>query len=215
MKRFGLIGYPIAGSLSPSLFEKAYGGRYPYDLLEEQSFEKAWSRFLESYDGINVTSPFKTLAASRSDVRSDVVERIGCANICVKRPDGKVCAFNSDYLAVKRLLALCQPERPRTVAVLGTGGAGRAALAAASDMGFDARACRHTELEGVNADVVISTLIRSCPGVESVRAGITIEANYHNPVFASRGGIYVGGLEWLRLQAEEGYALLTGEEPLK
>ena len=28
MKRFGLIGHPVAGSLSPRLFEAAYGGPY-------------------------------------------------------------------------------------------------------------------------------------------------------------------------------------------
>ena len=58
MKRFGLIGYPIAHSLSPALFKAAYGGKYAYDLIEEADFEKAYDRFLQDYHAVNVTAPF-------------------------------------------------------------------------------------------------------------------------------------------------------------
>jgi Shikimate 5-dehydrogenase len=57
MKRFGLIGNPVAGSLSPRLFEAAYGGRYTYDLIEGAEFAASWQRFLDEYDGINITAP--------------------------------------------------------------------------------------------------------------------------------------------------------------
>ena len=63
MKKFGLIGHPIAHSLSPALFKAAFGGRYTYDLIEEEDFEKAYGRFLEEYDAINVTAPFKESAS--------------------------------------------------------------------------------------------------------------------------------------------------------
>ena len=43
MDKFGLIGYPIAHSLSPRLFSAAYGGRYAYELIETPDFEKAWA----------------------------------------------------------------------------------------------------------------------------------------------------------------------------
>ena len=52
MKRFGLIGHPVAGSFSPKLFEAAYGGRYPYDLIEGAEFGASWQRFLDEYDGM-------------------------------------------------------------------------------------------------------------------------------------------------------------------
>ena len=45
MKKFGLIGDPIAHSLSPSLFRAGYGGKYPYELIEGASFESSWRRF--------------------------------------------------------------------------------------------------------------------------------------------------------------------------
>ena len=42
MKKFGLIGHPIAHSLSPALFKAAYNGRYQYDLIEGEEFEKSY-----------------------------------------------------------------------------------------------------------------------------------------------------------------------------
>ena len=40
--------------MSPRLFKAAYGGKYAYDLIEEDDFDKAWGRFLAGYDGINL-----------------------------------------------------------------------------------------------------------------------------------------------------------------
>ena len=62
MKRFGLIGKPISHSGSPRLFRAGYHGKYEYDLIEAPDFETSWKLFLEKYDGINVTAPYKELA---------------------------------------------------------------------------------------------------------------------------------------------------------
>ena len=67
MKKFGLIGNPIAHSMSPSLFKAAYsrpddqGGspEFIYELIEGADFEASYKKFTEEYDGINVTAPFK------------------------------------------------------------------------------------------------------------------------------------------------------------
>ena len=71
MKRFGLIGYPIAHSLSPFLFRAGYEGKYPYELIETSDFEEAYRRFLSEYHGINVTAPFKELAYAKADILSE------------------------------------------------------------------------------------------------------------------------------------------------
>ena len=70
MDRFGLIGHPIAHSLSPALFRAAYGGKYAYDLIETPDFEAAWARFLADYKAINVSAPFKGNAFVRADWKS-------------------------------------------------------------------------------------------------------------------------------------------------
>ena len=57
--RYGLIGSEISGSRSPELFRAAYDGRFPYDLLDGAEFLPLWKRFLEDYQAVNVTAPFK------------------------------------------------------------------------------------------------------------------------------------------------------------
>ena len=69
MKKFGLIGCPIAHSMSPALFKAAYDGAYDYDLIEGE-FDDVYLRFLNEYDAINVTAPFKEIACSKAQVLS-------------------------------------------------------------------------------------------------------------------------------------------------
>lgn len=217
-KKFGIIGDPVAHSLSPVLFRAAYGGRYAYELIEGADFEASWHRFLDAYAGINVTAPFKIAALGRSDVPSPECLRIGATNLVVKTPDG-TAAFNSDYRGVKALL---EPLPRGSAAVIGFGGAGKAALAAAEDMGFTATVFRHGEIRsGVRADVIIFTLPRPAEGVDRFECDCLIEANYKDPTFAGErlerleeaGVQYISGLRWLLSQAVTGYALMTGQEP--
>ena len=166
MKRFGLIGHPIAHSLSPALFKAGYDGRYPYELIETSDFEDAYGRFLQEYDGINVTAPFKELAFRKADILSEECQRIGATNLLIKTPEG-IKAYNSDYLGVRLWLSevdgeveksvlppwpqgegpapkewegfFFQPpyQVPSTVLIIGLGGAGKAAAEAARSLGFD------------------------------------------------------------------------------
>lgn len=106
--KFGLIGHPIEHSLSPALFKAGYDGKYPYDLIEEQDFEKAYQRFLAEYDGINVTSPFKETALLKADIVSDECRMIGATNLLVKT-DAGVTAYNSDYRGLVLLLETFHP----------------------------------------------------------------------------------------------------------
>lgn len=209
MDKFGLIGWPIAHSLSPALFRAAYGGRYAYDLIETPDFEEAWSRFLSDYKAINVTAPFKGNAFDRADWKSPECARVGATNLVVKTPEG-LKAYNSDYLGVRALL---EPLPRGTAAVIGFGGAGKAALAAAEDLGFDTRLYRHGEIAGgVGADVIIYTLPRAVEGIDRLDCSHLLEANYKDPCLAGRPG-YIPGSAWLLAQAVTGYALMTGEQP--
>ena len=209
MDKFGLIGHPIAHSLSPALFTAAYGGRYVYDLIETPDFDEAWRRFLAGYRAINVTAPFKGDAFARVDWRSPECERAGATNLVVKTPEGTK-AYNSDYRGVKALLA---PLGCRSAAVVGYGGAGKAALAAAEDLGLDTQLYRHAEVAGgVQADVIIYTLPRAVEGIDRLDCAHLLEANYKDPCLAGRPG-YIPGSSWLLMQAVTGYALMTGEEP--
>lgn len=142
-KKFGLIGKPIGHSLSPALFNAAYAGRYTYGLIEEPGFNESMSRFKAEYDGINITSPYKRMAAEEADISDDTVKRIGAANILVKTPEGLLRAYNSDYSGLKMVLGDhfeieddSSVQKNIRALVIGCGGAGMAAACASSDLGM-------------------------------------------------------------------------------
>ena len=181
--KFGLIGHPIAHSLSPALFKAGYDGKYPYELIQGDNFEESYTRFIEGYDGINVTAPFKELAYAKADIVSEDCRLIKATNLLVKTTEG-VKAYNSDLLGVRmwlkeilnhpsiassdarpgRVFANANTERQKgspaersedgmplgavgkadwgmihpTTLVVGCGGAGKAAAAAAVTLGMKA-----------------------------------------------------------------------------
>lgn len=135
MMKFGLTGHPIGHSLSPALFRAGYDGRYPYELIETADFEEAYGRFLEEYDGINVTAPFKELAYAKADILSEECRMIGATNLLVKTPEG-IKAYNSDYLGVRMWLCEVADTTPVKALIVGLGGAGKAAAVAAASLGM-------------------------------------------------------------------------------
>ena len=219
MPRFGLIGSGLEGSLSPSHFRRAYGGQWEYDLIDVPTFEQAFDIFLKSYDAVNVTAPFKEDAFRRADVLGESCIGIGAANILVKSPSG-IIAQNSDYLALKSLFGKA-PSRGLAL-VVGNGGAGKAAVAAARDCGFEVVCCNRTVREGLrplsdiamlapSASAVIYTL--PCPIAEAAAiSGVPflIEASYRQPFLSERCSTYISGRDWNLEQARLGYELMTG-----
>jgi len=128
MKKFGLIGHPIAHSLSPALFNAAFGGKYTYDLIEESDFNKAYDRFMEEYDAINITAPFKEKAYRKADTISKECQAIGAANILTKG-NNCILAANSDIVGVTGSLGRNGINRNSdgTALIVGCGGAAMAA----------------------------------------------------------------------------------------
>ncbi|MCQ2142619.1 MAG: hypothetical protein MJY56_00975 [Bacteroidales bacterium] len=238
MKKFGLIGYPIAGSQSPRLFAEFTGGKYTYDLIEEPSFEKAWKRFIDGYDGVNVTAPYKVEACERATTLSPECEIIGAANLLLKKGPKSVAAYNTDYSAVSLIILDILKEFPaaRTCAVVGAGGAAKAALVAALEMGLKcsmynrtvSRASEFAEslssffgpkrkvavfpLEGeIEADIVIYAIPAALPDGVSVKASCLLEANYVSPSMEVGPYKYIAGISWLERQAAAGYPLFLAE----
>ena len=209
MDKFGLIGHPIARSLSPRLFTAAYSGKYAYELIQTEDFGLAWQTFLSGYRAINVTAPFKVNAYGCADKISRECELCGATHLCVKSADG-ISAYNSDYRGVRALL---ESEPKGSAAVIGFGGAGKAALAAVRELGFDTRLYRHDEIAGgVEADVIVYALPRAAEGIDKLKCRTLLEANYKDPCLRNHEG-YIPGTRWLLMQAVTGYGLMTGEEP--
>ena len=136
LHKYGLIGHPIGHSLSPALFRAGFNGLYSYDLIEGDDFEESYKCFLEKYDAINVTAPFKELAYSKADIQSPECKAVGACNVLIKTP-GAIYAENTDINAIIECLIPYQAPgslSPLTV-VVGCGGAGKAAAYAACQLG--------------------------------------------------------------------------------
>ncbi|MCB0713348.1 MAG: shikimate dehydrogenase [Ignavibacteriae bacterium] len=134
MERIVLLGSNIAHSRSPDfhnrLFEK-YDLPFRYELMPTTAEELlgAIERMKEGgYRGANVTSPYKELAFTLMDEASDTSKRLGSVNTILFE-GGKAIGFNTDVDGFRESL-LDEPllERSFSAAVLGTGGAARAAV---------------------------------------------------------------------------------------
>ena len=212
--KFGLIGDPIAHSLSPALFKAGYNGRWAYDLIEGNDFENSFQRFMKEYQGINVTAPFKEMAFARADILSEECRLIGAANILVKTSDG-VLACNSDFLGVRRWLQEVGAGDGSAVLIAGCGGAGKAAAFACATLGCKtvlmnrnrskaesiaskAGGKLHFEVADLDgfpdalkeSDILIYNIPSAIPALSGLKpedfkpGALVLEANYRNPSFS-------------------------------
>ena len=137
-ERFALIGDPVRQSLSPTIFNAAFaeaGREALYMPLPGRRFEEVL-RLAEhcGIRGLSVTMPFKREALNVAASATDVARRIGAANT-LRLQDGSWRAHNTDG---EGLLAALEPHVDVTghrAAVLGAGGAARAAVVALRDAG--------------------------------------------------------------------------------
>jgi shikimate dehydrogenase len=143
--RLGLVGSGIDLSLAPA-FHVLAGERLGLDVTYElvpQAPERvgeldAILRELagQGYQGLNITVPFKGVAAQAAAQPGAEVMAIGVANTLLLGPDGATRSHNTDYSGFKwayqRRFATTLPG---TVAVLGAGGVGSATAAALVDLG--------------------------------------------------------------------------------
>jgi len=144
---FAICGRPVAHSRSPwihSAWMREEGRRGLYIALEfgdDREFLDALGPLADGgFRGLNVTHPFKAVAAEAATELGAGAEACGAAN-CLTFRDGGVAAENTDLLAaLRRLEELRGSGRwdGRSLSVVGAGGAARATLAAARELGAEA-----------------------------------------------------------------------------
>ena len=133
MARLGVLGWPVAHSLSPAIHNAALAAlgmrdwRYqrlpvPPALLVETVRSLRDSGFV----GANVTIPHKRAACAVADRASEAARAIGAANTLSFAPDGTIAAENTD--APGLIAALPCRVRGSRALVLGAGGSARAAV---------------------------------------------------------------------------------------
>lgn len=238
---FGLIGHNIQGSLSPALFKAAYGGEFSYDLIDVESFEEGFRKFVEGpYKAVNVTAPFKEAAMIATSKRGFRVRSIGGANILLKELDGSIVAHNTDYHGVYNTLSQAAGARGSVARggakcgskaiVIGAGGAGRAAREAMLDLCDEVVVVNRTPREGVlpldalenelsGANFVIYTLPCAISQIKFLSSlpedAIVFEAGYAQR-FVDASALrakYIPGEAWLLNQGITAYRIMTGLEP--
>ncbi len=143
----GLIGHPIGHSLSPAIFNAIFGERGKHMIYVPVAGEDldAVLRLVGEvgFRGVSVTMPFKEQMAARSVARDRLVEATGAANTVVFEAGGW-SATNTDGQAVVEALAAVRPLERARVAVLGAGGAARAAAVALCDAGAEVTVVNRT-----------------------------------------------------------------------
>jgi len=152
---YGVIGNPVAHSMSPAIhnaaFERCGVNAVYVPLLVEPAYEyfedflrEALARPWFGLLGCSVTIPHKAnalrFARNRHGEIEPLAERIGAANTLTFNGAGSVRAHNTDYAGALDALTTAMgcsrtDLRDAEVAVLGAGGAGRAIVAGLRDCG--------------------------------------------------------------------------------
>src|SRR5437763_2104641 len=138
--RLGVLGWPVAHSLSPALHNAALQAvglsAWRYQLLPvppELFAETVKALPVAGFRGANGTIPHKRAALELASGASARASEIGAANTLLFAQDGQIQAVTPDAPALIDALPLA-PDR-KTALVLGAGGSARAAVWALTDAG--------------------------------------------------------------------------------
>ena len=142
MYKFGLIGYPLGHSISAviqhaGLQNIGLEGSYeafetkPEDLLERLKFFKR-----NDFSGFNITIPLKTIIYPFLDAIDEKAGIVGCVNTIKIGQDKTLSGSNTDIYGFKSAIPKNVNLKGKNAAILGTGGAARAAVAGLSELGI-------------------------------------------------------------------------------
>jgi shikimate dehydrogenase len=133
----GVMGYPVAHSLSPRLHNywlEQYGidGAYvPLPVAPEDFAAALRALGRLGFAGVNVTVPHKEAAFAACDEVDDAARRMGAVNM-ISFADGKILGRNTDGYGFRESLREAAPSwsaKGAKVVVLGAGGGARAIVA--------------------------------------------------------------------------------------
>jgi 3-dehydroquinate dehydratase/shikimate dehydrogenase len=136
---YGVIGDPIAHSLSPQLHNAGFQARkmdavyLPFLVHDLRDFLGAIAPL--TIAGFSVTLPHKESIVRHLDGCDPLAASIGAVNTVVLRGGGKLYGYNTDYVGVLRALGQRMPLRGSRVLIIGAGGAARAVAFALAQAG--------------------------------------------------------------------------------
>jgi 3-dehydroquinate dehydratase/shikimate dehydrogenase len=165
---YGVIGQPVAHSLSPAIHNACFddigasklylpllveGGKEEFESFMGDVLRRKWLGFR----GFSVTIPHKQNALDYVVTNRGFIEplakRIGAVNTLHVEKDGRMSGYNTDYAgalnAITSALGVGRTElRDMSVAVVGAGGVARAIVAGLSDVGAKIKIYNRTVEKG-------------------------------------------------------------------
>ena len=171
LNKFGVVGYPIAHSMSPIMFRKAFAESgidaiYTCFSIEDIGDFIRISKEL-SLDGFNVTAPFKQSIIPYLDEIDPSARMIDAVNVVVVR-DGHLIGYNTDFIGVIGALEVngVVPEN-KSVLVIGAGGAARAAVFGLKRLGMDVSLVNRSWDNAIDVGMELQVKIATLDGIES------------------------------------------------
>lgn len=146
---YGVIGNPIAHSLSPLLHNTGFAERrmdtvyLPFLVTEMEDFLGALPKL--RIRGFSVTLPHKETILKHLAECDPLAAEIGAVNTVAVRRDGSLHGYNTDYLGVLHALQRKLSISGSRVLILGAGGAARAAAFALARAGAGVAICARRE----------------------------------------------------------------------
>ena len=150
---YGVIGNPIGHSLSPQLQNAGFQARridavyLPFLVRDLKDFCNSISEL--RIRGFSVTLPHKEAILRHLDDCDELAASIGAVNTVSVRANGKLFAYNTDYVGVLRALERRMPLRGSRVLIFGAGGVARAVAFALSRAGASVGICSRRPARGV------------------------------------------------------------------
>jgi shikimate dehydrogenase len=141
LRRAAVLGWPIAGSLSPTLHEAAYRALglsdWVYGAREVRASELHGfvSGLGPEWAGLSLTMPLKEVAFEVAYEVSDLASEVGAINTLVRSPDGGWRGDNTDVYGVSQALQGAGCAHVTSSLVLGSGATARSVVAALATLG--------------------------------------------------------------------------------
>ena len=181
---FGVVGFPVAQSLSPAMHESAFlhlgieAAYRPFAVPPDELAEFFTAARLAGVAGLNLTIPHKRAAAALLDGLDEEARRIGAVNTILRADRGgsELVGANTDWIGAVEAIEEVTPLPGRRVSLIGAGGSARAVLygvrrrgaeavvyarnsrqAAALADDFGARAAPWSDLAAAEGDLLVNT----------------------------------------------------------
>jgi 3-dehydroquinate dehydratase/shikimate dehydrogenase len=184
---YGIVGYPVAHSLSPRLHNGAYralGIPALYLPFGPAGFGDFWLEVVEGnllgafapLAGLSVTAPYKSAAAAVAGAVSPLAQSIDSVNTLVLREGVWEGETTDPQGVVGALAAAGITARGRRAAVVGCGGAGRAAAVGLARAGAETVLVNRTVEKGRQAAAALRLAFEALADFDPGRRDIVVNA---------------------------------------